>query len=143
MTDVTRLLSRGRSGLDWLEPPVDLAEVRGAAVGAGLDFAGIAGARVASKRALLSAAARALDFPPGLGRNWDALEDALRDLSWRTGRGTVIAWSPVEPLARADPESFQVALDVLGEAAAWWKGRDRPLLVLLGGTRPGARRGER
>jgi hypothetical protein len=141
MTDVTRLVAEGRCGVHWMEAPAEVAEARRAAKGAGLDFARIDGARVASKRAFLSAAARALEFPPGLGRNWDALEDALRDLSWRTGRGTVIAWSPVDPLADADRESFLVARDVLADAAAWWGERGRPLVVLLGGTARDARRG--
>jgi 8-oxo-dGTP pyrophosphatase MutT (NUDIX family) len=126
-----------------MEREADAAAAREAAERAGLDVAEIDGRRVATKRAFLSAAARALAFPPGLGRNWDALEDALRDLSWRTGRGTVLAWAPVDPLAEADPESFQVALDVLEEAAAWSGRKGRPLLVLLGGKRPPARRGSR
>ncbi len=143
MTDVTRLVAGGRSGVHWMEAPDEIARARRAAEGAGLDFAHIDGARTASKRAFLSAAARALEFPPGLGRNWDALEDALRDLSWRPGRGTVIAWSPVDPLADADLESFLVALDVLRDAAAGGGEHGRPLVVLLGGTARDAGRGAR
>ena len=35
------------------------------------------------KRTLLLRLSVQLDFPPGFGRNWDALADALRDFGWR------------------------------------------------------------
>src|SRR5207247_10829923 len=34
--------------------------------------------------------AKSLDFPEWFGRNWDALEDCLSDLSWRKAGGTVL-----------------------------------------------------
>jgi hypothetical protein len=143
MTDPARLVSRGRSGVHRLAEGADLAAARRDAERAGWDVARIDGSRTTGKRAFLSAAATALRFPPGLGRNWDALEDALRDLSWRKGSGTLLLWSPVDPLAEGDPESYRVAVEVLRESAAWWRERDRPLLALLGGARRPVRRGAR
>jgi hypothetical protein len=140
MTDVARLVSGRRSGVHWVEEALSPAAARRAAAEEGWDFARVDGARTTGKRSFLAATAGALAFPAGLGRNWDALEDALRDLSWRKGTGTLLLWSPVAPLAGRDPESFHTAVDVLRESAAWWVGRDRPLLVLLGGA-PVATRG--
>ena len=47
-----------------------------------------AGAR--GKEKLLGALAGKLRFPAYFGRNWDALDECLRDLSWLGGRGRVV-----------------------------------------------------
>lgn len=46
----------------------------------------IDGRSLGNKQALLAALARALDFPGYFGGNWDALEECLRDMSWRDGQ---------------------------------------------------------
>lgn len=43
-----------------------------------------------SKDAVICAIARAFDFPDDFGRNWDAVEDYLRDLSWLPASGYVL-----------------------------------------------------
>lgn len=45
----------------------------------------------ASETALLDAVAAALGFPPYFGRNWDALDECLRDLGGPGGGGVVLA----------------------------------------------------
>ena len=65
----------------------DLPALAAAARDAGLlalriDLAGCDG-----KRALLLRLASVLDLPAGRGGNWDALMDALRDLSWLPAPG--------------------------------------------------------
>src|SRR5690606_10892694 len=50
---------------------------------------------VRDKAGILEAFERALSFPDWVGRNWDALDDALRDLSWwppgERGRAIIVA----------------------------------------------------
>jgi RNAse (barnase) inhibitor barstar len=86
---------------------------------------------VASKAELLDALARSLRFPRWVGRNWDALADALGDLSWLPAGPVVIVWDEPRRLRAADPAAYDTALDVLAEASA--SARTHPLTILLVG----------
>lgn len=70
--------------------------------------------------------ARALDFPDWFGRNWDALEDCLGDLSWRGDRGRVL-------ILRNAPrgEARGTLLEVLGTSAQYWAREGRPFFAVL------------
>lgn len=85
----------------------------------------------ASKPALLDAVAGALAFPAWTGRNWDALADALMDLSWLPAGPHALVWAAPERLRDADPEAYATAVEVLREAADTSTGSARPLTVLL------------
>src|SRR5215470_11349838 len=50
----------------------------------------IDGRRARTKDGLLFELARALEFPAGSGRNWDALEELLADLEWLPATGYLI-----------------------------------------------------
>ena len=82
-----------------------------------------------SKAELLEGFAAALRFPRWVGRNWDALADALGDLSWLPAGPQAILWVGPRRLQEADPEAYRAALDVLGQVARS-AGR-HPLTVLL------------
>lgn len=72
------------------------------------------------KADILDAFAAGLEFPGWVGRNWDALQDALRDLSWlRSGeRGRALLLLGAEqPDARSRAE-LDVLHDVLRTSAA-------------------------
>jgi RNAse (barnase) inhibitor barstar len=58
------------------------------------------GACIESERDLLSALARAMEFPSYFGMNWDALDECLRDLSWRPAKGYVLVLRDAEQLWR-------------------------------------------
>ena len=92
---------------------------------------------VTSKAALVGAFGAALGFPDWVGANWDALSDALRDLSWRPPGPQVVVWVDPGALARAGAADHGTALRVLREAAAASAGTARPLTVLLVAGPPG------
>lgn len=81
---------------------------------------------VEAKVNLFDSLARALAFPDWFGRNWDALEDVLSDLSWRKGDGHVV-------LFRSYPsgEELAILLDVLRSAAEYWTGRGKPFFAVF------------
>lgn len=85
----------------------------------GLQVARIAGS---DKMSLLENIAKALAFPDWFGRNWDALEDCLTDLSWNEAAGYVLIFED----ARND-----VMTDILASAAEFWRGRGKPFFAVF------------
>ncbi len=75
---------------------------------------------------VFGALARQLGFPEWFGRNWDALEDCLGDLSWRAGEGRVL-------LFRSWPAGDELGtlIDVLRSSAEYWAQRGRPFFAVF------------
>lgn len=83
-------------------------------------------ARIDARDDVLEGIARALEFPAWFGRNWDALEDCLGDLSWRPDRGRVLLFEAYPPADRLD-----VLLDVLRATAQYWAQRGRAFFAVF------------
>jgi Barstar (barnase inhibitor) len=86
---------------------------------------------VAGKAQLLDALGRALEFPGWVGRNWDALADALGDLSWLPPGPKVVVWTGVSTLRSTQPAAYRTAMEVLRDGAERSLVSGRPLTVLL------------
>jgi hypothetical protein len=78
------------------------------------------------KNDFLDGLSSALAFPDWFGRNWDALEDCLADLSWRPAAGHVLLLSG----APAGDERG-ILLDVLGASAESWAARGKPFFAVF------------
>lgn len=74
----------------------------------------------ASKRDLLDRFAAALSFPAWFGHNWDAMHDCLTDLSWLPASAYRVVLSHPTLLREREPETLASALQVLGNATAFW-----------------------
>jgi len=105
-------------------------EILDAVQGSGLRVARIGLEGAADKAALMERVARALEFPQWFGRNWDALEDCLTDLSWAKAEGHVLI---VEGAGDLPKDDLGVFTDVLQSAAAYWSERGRPFFVVFVG----------
>ncbi|MET7531474.1 barstar family protein [Streptomyces goshikiensis] len=106
-----------------------------------LDLAG-----VRSKAALMRRCGDALRMPGWFGGNWDALADALIDLSWLPGGadapdapgeadapGRLVAVTGWREFARARAGEWETFTEVLEAAVEFWRdGGGVPLVVLLG-----------
>jgi hypothetical protein len=79
-------------------------------------------------KGIFDAFATALEFPDWFGRNWDALEDCLGDLSWRKAEGHVLLISGFEAVAR---DELGVLREVLASSAEFWAGRGRSFFVVF------------
>lgn len=93
----------------------------------------VAGAQ--GKAGLLDAFASALSFPSWVAHNWDALDDALRDLSWWAAgpRGRALIVAGAGRLDDALVSEWRVLCDVLASATERWRATDTPLGVLVRG----------
>src|SRR6185295_4487636 len=82
-----RLNDAAKSGV-YRAPRAD--EILDATSGSALRVTRIDLAGVTGKKALLERISGACQFPDWFGRNWDALEDCLTDLSWAGAPGHVL-----------------------------------------------------
>jgi hypothetical protein len=100
------------SGEDPLEALPELA---------GFAIRQVDGRRCRTKAALLGEFARALEFPAHFGRNWDAFEDCLNDLSWLEADGHVIVVTSAHAvLARDAAEEYDTFVSILEAAGREW-----------------------
>jgi hypothetical protein len=120
-------------GLYWLRSGVATAEVvahfvQDGRVASVVDLEG-----VADKAGIMEAFGHALGFPGWVGRNWDALDDALGDLSWWPAgpRGRLVLVRGADPDGPGTREERQMLRDVLETAVASWALTNSPLVVLL------------
>jgi hypothetical protein len=76
---------------------------------------------------------RAGSFPPSWGRNWDAFEDSLKDLTWLTGRWYMFLLEDCDKFALSSPKEFLTATEILVSASDFWWERRVPFHVFLTG----------
>lgn len=115
-------------------PPRAPGRLRQAAARAGLvDFC-IDLAPVSDKARFLALCAARLGFPPSFGNNWDAFADSLQDFSWRAANGYLIDFRHTSAFAKAVPQDYATALEILRAAAAFWKERGTPFIALIDGA---------
>ncbi|MEC4572799.1 barstar family protein [Streptomyces virginiae] len=105
--------------------PRPLAPALAAAEAAGrttvrLDLDGVRG-----KAELMRRCGDALRLPEWVGGNWDALADALRDLSWLpvAAEGRLVAVTGWSGYAGARPAEWETFVEVLEEAVDFWRER--------------------
>lgn len=80
------------------------------------------------KAEILDALAKALAFPHWFGRNWDALEDCLADLSWNPAGGHLLLLTGAASLAKDDAG---ILADILASSAESWKARGKPFFAVF------------
>lgn len=81
------------------------------------------------KASLLTAIGHALDFPDYYGANWDALEECLGDLSWRTGP----VWLVIQHAGAIPGDLLTILLDIFAEASCNWARLGRVFSLFLTG----------
>jgi hypothetical protein len=83
----------------------------------------IEGGRCATKAGLLSEFARVLEFPPYFGKNWDAFEECLTDLSWMPAAGYLIVITNAEQVLPDSAEDYATFIASLQSAGQEWATR--------------------
>lgn len=131
MTSLAQMLEDPRQAGVYFVLDEDIALLDIACGGAGLHTLRIDLQGCEDKARLLQRLADGLATPAGQGRNWDALSDQLRDLSWWPASGYALLLPHASALRDADETSFETLLDILDEAAVDWQARDIPFWAFL------------
>lgn len=101
----------------------------GAALGFAVVRIDLSGCR--DKADLLMRAAAALAFPDWFGHNWDALADALEDLSWLPAAGYLLLLEHAQNWQAQAGDDPATLLDILNESSALWAEQRKPFWALF------------
>jgi RNAse (barnase) inhibitor barstar len=124
-----KILRGGRAGV--CAAPRLVGPLRAAAKRAGLVWLDLDLAGVADRDAFFRRCAAVFSLPDYFGRNWDALHECMLDFAGRGVPGAIVHWRRGTELARRAPEAVTTALEILGDAAAYWSASGRIFLVVV------------
>lgn len=92
------------------------------------------GTAIQDKASFLAGAKTTFAMPAYVGRNWDAFEEAVNDLSWAPAEGYVLVYDDAANLDEHDAPALQTAVDILATAAGNWQAEGKPFYVLVRGA---------
>ena len=107
----------------------ELDDVRAATREAGFALFDGELAEVHSKSEFLAAIAQQIEAPEWFGKNWDALADALSDLSWKNAPGYVLLLVHSNENFNLLGNDHDVARDILETTVNYWKAQGKPFWV--------------
>ncbi|QNK01869.1 barstar family protein [Dyella telluris] len=81
--------------------------------------------------ALFDRLTQALQLPTDFGRNWDALADSMRDLSWLKASGYILLFDHAQDMRDRNEDDFDMLLDILEEAVDYWQEANAPFFVFF------------
>ncbi len=86
---------------------------------------------VKGKQNLLNALAVAGKFPAEFGTNWDALADALCDLSWQEANGYVLLLRNASDTLGLSANDREIAQDIFADTVVYWKQHNKPFWIFF------------
>lgn len=131
MTDSLRTLVASKSSGVFRRYPRQSADPVGSADLPGFRVVEIGLEPVHERKIFFQKMAGALAFPAHFGHNLDALYDCLADLAGSCDKGLVLVLRGASGFARGEPEEFGAAVDVLIDAADYWKTQGKSLLAVI------------
>ncbi len=124
------LEGRIANGIYPLADSSPVADMASAAAASGWRLLHLDCAAITTKDQCLAGWSEAADFPDWVGTNWDALADALGDLSWLHAEGYVVLIENAETFATASPRDAATSAEIAAEAATEWADNGTPFVVL-------------
>ena len=123
-------LTVAQSGVYRTPEKLDVVRARARA----LDWVEVPLGKVTDKTGFMTVCKTALKLSAHFGNNWDALADCLGDAGV-LGAGKVLHLSGAAQFAEAAGQENLTVLNVLSEAADYWKGKgNKPFVVLVDGA---------
>ena len=107
----------------------ELTDVHSAAGEAGFTVFDADLATVQSKSEFLAVIAQAIEAPEWFGHNWDALADALGDLSWKPAAGYVLMLRNGINTFNLLENDHKIAKEILESTVNYWKTQGKPFWV--------------
>ena len=107
------------------------SSLRDAVADAELAFFELDLAAVHGKAEFLAALAQAFQMPAWFGANWDALADALSDLSWRPAAGYVLLLQNSGATFNLTAEDYRMVRELLLEMTSFWKKQGKPCWIFF------------
>jgi len=131
MNSLTQQLNdTAAAGSYSLQCGVDELRTAASAAGFALFDADLKG--VKGKQNLLNTLAAAAAFPAEFGVNWDALADALCDLSWcGEAAGYVLLLRNVSDTFGLSANDREIVQDILADTVVYWQQRKKPFWVFF------------
>lgn len=130
MNELAQQLGNFRSaGSYTLTCSVDELRAAAAAANFALFDADLKG--VKGKQNLIAVLAQAGGFPPEFGANWDALADALCDLSWHEASGYVLLLRNVSDTFGLSANDREIAQDLLADTVLYWRQRNKAFWIFF------------
>ena len=123
-------------GLYRLVAGITLDDLRRSTLAHDMRFIYVDGSTIDDKRSFLHTLYTALNCPDYVALNWDAFEEAIRDLDWLTPRAILLFYDYVDPFIFTSPRQWATALSILEAAVTHWSDTSRPLYVLMSGADP-------
>jgi RNAse (barnase) inhibitor barstar len=124
------LADPGKAGVYHL-PQIDKAQLMAAAKAGGLAACRVDLTDAGDKEQMLSAIAKALDFPDWFGHNFDALADCLADMSWTPADGYLVLLEHCDGIHGKAEQDFVGALQIFDQAASDWREEGIPFWCLV------------
>jgi Barstar (barnase inhibitor) len=97
----------------------------------GIGLVRIDGHEIADAGDLMDALAVGFSFPGYFGRNWDAVEECLRDLSWLPAEGYALVIRGAERLWSRDPRLAGRLVESWLFCAEHWARREKPFHLVF------------
>lgn len=124
-----RLQDVDEAGAYRLNCPLD--ELHAAAEHAGFALFEANMATVHGKGEFLAALAQAIRAPEWFGHNWDALADALEDLTWQPAPGYVLVLRNGGGTLGLETEDYVTVSEILACTVSFWKSGGTPFWVFF------------
>ena len=109
----------------------ELSDVRVAASEAGFALFDVELTSVQHKGEFLTVIAQAISAPHWLGKNWDALADALGDLSWQPSPGYVLVLRHGGETFNLGASDHEIVREILQDSVSFWKQNGKPFWVFF------------
>ncbi len=107
----------------------ELGDLRAAATEAEFALLEVDMTGVHSKSEFMAAIAQGIEAPEWFGKNWDALADALADLSWKKAPGYVLLFVNCSSNFNLLANDQDVANEIMESTVDYWKAQGKPFWV--------------